>query len=205
MTPGAEETLDRVRQEAEAGAAAVTVYLGIAPGVGKTYTALEELIRHKQRGTHVVIVRSPLVALVDELAHTHAPGSRHAERWQDVEDLVAVGFTVISTVNSQHLESLADIVENITGVHIRERVPHRVIDDAHEVELIDMSPHATRPAVGDERECGLVAGHLDRDLGCSACLALAFTDQLDDFTQDLLLGRGQGGQRRGSQRRRGRW
>jgi two-component system sensor histidine kinase KdpD len=179
--------LDRVRQEAGAGARGRhRVYLGIAPGVGKTYTALEELIRRKQRGTDAVIgfieshrrpktaelarpleqvprkqisyrgvvveemdtdaviARHPAVALVDELAHTNAPGSRHEKRWQDVDDLLAAGITVISTVNIQHLESLADIVENITGVHVRERVPDRVIDDADEVELIDMSPHALR-------------------------------------------------------------
>jgi two-component system sensor histidine kinase KdpD len=185
--PTAEEMLDRVRQEAGAGARGRhRVYLGIAPGVGKTYTALEELLRRKQRGTDVVIgfieshgrpktaelasaleqvprkqisyrgvvveemdteaviARHPAVALVDELAHTNAPGSRHEKRWQDVDDLLAAGITVISTVNIQHLESLADIVENITGVHVRERVPDRVIDDADEVELIDMSPHALR-------------------------------------------------------------
>jgi two-component system sensor histidine kinase KdpD len=185
--PSAEEMLDRVRREAGAGARGRhRVYLGIAPGVGKTYTALEELIRRKQRGTDAVIgfiethgrpktielassleqvprrqitykgvvveemdtdaviARHPAVALVDELAHTNAPGSKHDKRWQDVEDLLAAGITVISTVNIQHLESLADIVENITGVHVRERVPDRVIDDADEVELIDMSPHALR-------------------------------------------------------------
>ncbi|HEY2594251.1 MAG TPA: sensor histidine kinase KdpD, partial [Chloroflexota bacterium] len=185
--PTAEEMLDRVRQEAGAGARGRhRVYLGIAPGVGKTYTALEELLRRKQRGTDVVIgfieshgrpktaelaktleqvprkqisyrgvvveemdteaviARQPAVALVDELAHTNAPGSTHEKRWQDVEELLAAGITVISTVNVQHLESLADIVENITGVHVRERVPDSVIDDADEVELIDMSPHALR-------------------------------------------------------------
>jgi two-component system sensor histidine kinase KdpD len=84
------------------------------------------------------------VALVDELAHTNAPMGKHEKRWQDVEDLLDAGITVISTVNIQHLESLADIVENITGVKVRERVPDRVIDDADEVELIDMAPHALR-------------------------------------------------------------
>ena len=179
--------LDRVRRQAGAGARGRhRVYLGIAPGVGKTYTALEELLRRKERGTDVVIGflethgrrktaelaaplemvprkqipykgviveeldtdavirRHPAVALVDELAHTNAPGSKHEKRWQDVEDLLAAGITVISTVNIQHLESLADIVENITGVQVRERVPDRLIDEADEVELIDMSPHALR-------------------------------------------------------------
>jgi two-component system, OmpR family, sensor histidine kinase KdpD len=185
--PSAEEMLDRVRRQAGAGARGRhRIYLGIAPGVGKTYTALGELIRRKERGTDVVIgflethgrprtaelaagleavprqqipyrgvtveemdtdaviCRQPAVALVDELAHTNAPGSKHEKRWQDVKDLLEAGITVISTVNIQHLESLADIIENITGVKVRERVPDRVIDEAEEVELIDMSPHALR-------------------------------------------------------------
>jgi two-component system, OmpR family, sensor histidine kinase KdpD len=185
--PSADEMLDRVRRQAGAGARGRhRVYLGIAPGVGKTYTALEELKRRRERGTDVVIgflethkrprtaeiagdlevvprkkipykgvvveemdtdaviARQPAVALVDELAHTNAPGSKHQKRWQDVEDLLAAGITVISTVNIQHLESLADIVENITGVQVRERVPDRVVDEADEVELIDMTAHALR-------------------------------------------------------------
>src|SRR2546430_2013525 len=94
--------------------------------------------------TEAVIERHPAAALVDELAHTNAPGSKYEKRWQDVEDLLEAGVTVISTVNIQHLESLADTVENITGVQVKERVPDRVIDEADEVELIDMSPHALR-------------------------------------------------------------
>jgi two-component system sensor histidine kinase KdpD len=179
--------LDRVRAQAGAGARGRhRIYLGIAPGVGKTFTALEELHRRNERGTDAVIGflethgrpktaelaatletvprkqipykgvvveeldtdavirRQPAVALVDELAHTNAPGSKHEKRWQDVEELLAAGITVISTVNIQHLESLADIVESITGVTVRERVPDRVIDESDEVELIDMSPHALR-------------------------------------------------------------
>lgn len=179
--------LDRVRQEAGGGARGRhRIYLGIAPGVGKTYTALEELHRRKERGTEVVIgyiethgrtktaelaaglevvprkqlvykgvtveemdtdaviCRHPALALVDELAHTNAPGSKHQKRWQDVEDLLEAGITVISTVNIQHVESLADLVENITDVQVRERVPDHVLDTADEVELIDMSPHALR-------------------------------------------------------------
>ena len=179
--------LDRVRRQAGAGARGRhRIYLGIAPGVGKTYTALEELHRRHERGTDAVIGflethgrprtaelaqglevvprkqiaykgvtveemdteavvrRQPAVALVDEIAHSNAPGSQHEKRWQDVEDILDAGITVISTINIQHLESLADIVENITGIQVRERIPDRVIDDADEVELIDMSPHALR-------------------------------------------------------------
>jgi two-component system sensor histidine kinase KdpD len=185
--PTAEEMLDRVRRQAGTGARGRhRIYLGIAPGVGKTYTALEELHRRIERGTDAVIGflethgrprtaelaanlevvprkqipykgvtleemdtdavirRHPAVALVDELAHSNAPGSTHEKRWQDVEDLLEAGITVISTINIQHLESLADIVETITGIQVRERVPDGVVDEADEMELIDMSPNALR-------------------------------------------------------------
>jgi two-component system sensor histidine kinase KdpD len=188
--PTAEEMLDRIRREAGTGARGRhRIYLGMAPGVGKTYTALEELHRRRARGTDVVvgfvetynrpltinaigdleviprkkieykgvtleemdtdavIRRHPAVALVDELAHTNAPGSKHEKRWQDVEELLGHGITVISTVNVQHLESLADIVENITGVQVRERIPDRAVDEADELELVDMSPHALRQRI----------------------------------------------------------
>lgn len=185
--PTAEEMLDRVRQQAGVGARGrLRIYLGMAPGVGKTYAALHELHRRQARGTDVVVAfvetydrpktiealgdleviprktlcykgvtieemdteavirRHPAVALVDELAHTNAPGSQHEKRWQDVEELLDQGITVISTLNIQHLESVADIVETITGIQVRERIPDRVVDEADEIELVDMSPHALR-------------------------------------------------------------
>lgn len=162
------------------------IYLGAAPGVGKTYAMLGEGRRRLDRGTDVVVgfiethgrrntadrleglevaprrriehrgavldemdldallARRPEVALVDELAHTNAPGSRHAKRWEDVEELLAAGIDVISTVNVQHLESLNDVVEAITGVRQRETVPDRVVRDAEQVELVDMTPEALR-------------------------------------------------------------
>ncbi len=86
-----------------------------------------------------VLARKPTLVLVDELAHTNAPGSRHAKRWQDVEDLLAAGINVDTTLNVQHLESLNDIVAQITGVHVRETVPDAILDDADEVELADLS------------------------------------------------------------------
>ncbi len=89
-----------------------------------------------------LLQRHPQVALVDELAHTNAPGSRNAKRYQDVEELLAVGVTVISTLNIQHLEGLNDLVEAITGVRQRETVPDRVLDEADEVELVDIAPEA---------------------------------------------------------------
>ncbi|MFC6597851.1 ATP-binding protein [Kitasatospora paranensis] len=91
-----------------------------------------------------VLARRPQLALVDELAHTNAPGSRNAKRWQDVEALLDAGIDVISTVNIQHLESLGDVVEGITGVRPRETVPDEVVRRADQIELADMDPEALR-------------------------------------------------------------
>jgi len=168
------------------GRGKLRVYLGAAPGVGKTYAMLDEGRRRTARGTDVVVglaethgrqhtaellegmeiiprreisyrgtsftemdldavlARRPAVALVDELAHTNVPGSRNEKRWQDIELLLASGIDVISTVNIQHLESLNDVVEKITGVPQRERVPDAVVRAADQVELVDMAPEALR-------------------------------------------------------------
>jgi two-component system sensor histidine kinase KdpD len=162
------------------------IYLGAAPGVGKTYAMLSEAHRRVERGTDCVVAfvehhdrprteallhgleqvprrrleyrgsgctemdvdavlaRRPRVALVDELAHTNVPGTRHTKRWQDVEELLAAGIDVISTVDIQHLESLGDIVESITGVRQQETVPDEVVRRADQIELVDMSPQALR-------------------------------------------------------------
>src|SRR5436190_19051364 len=162
------------------------VYLGAAPGVGKTFAMLNEGRRRHDRGTDVVVgfvethgrartieqigdleivprksiayrgsefeemdvdavlSRRPHVALVDELAHTNVPGSRNEKRWQDVEELLQAGLDVISTVNIQHLESVNDVVERITGVQQRETLPDEVVRRADQVELVDMSPEALR-------------------------------------------------------------
>ncbi|MEV6167530.1 sensor histidine kinase KdpD [Streptomyces sp. NPDC051954] len=162
------------------------IYLGAAPGVGKTYAMLSEAHRRVERGTDCVVAfvehhkrprtevmlhgleeiprkeleyrgtvftemdvdavlaRHPQVVLVDELAHTNIPGSRNTKRWQDVEELLAAGVDVISTVNIQHLESLGDVVESITGVRQRETVPDEVVRRADQIELVDMSPQALR-------------------------------------------------------------
>jgi two-component system, OmpR family, sensor histidine kinase KdpD len=166
--------------------ARLRIYLGAAPGVGKTYAMLGEGHRRLERGTDVVVgfvedhgrnltrsmaaglevqprrtmtyrgatfteldldgllLRHPAVALVDELAHTNIPGSRNEKRWQDVQELLEAGIDVISTVNIQHLESLNDVVEKITGVPQREKVPDAVVRAADQVELVDMSPEALR-------------------------------------------------------------
>jgi two-component system sensor histidine kinase KdpD len=91
-----------------------------------------------------ILKRHPAVALVDELAHTNVPGSRHEKRYQDVRELLGAGITVITTLNIQHLEGLNDIVEAITGVRQRETLPDRVLDEADEIELVDISPEALR-------------------------------------------------------------
>jgi len=162
------------------------IYLGAAPGVGKTFAMLEEAHRRLGRGTDVVVgfvethgrrhtaqmldglevvprrtmayrgarftemdvdavlARNPQVAVVDELAHTNVPGSRNEKRWQDVHELLDAGITVLSTVNIQHLESLNDVVEQITGIVQRETVPDGVVRGADQVELVDMTPEALR-------------------------------------------------------------
>jgi len=99
-----------------------------------------------------VLERRPSLALVDELAHTNAPGSRHEKRWQDVDDLLAAGIDVITTVNVQHIESLNDVVQKITGVEQRETVPDAVVRGADQIEVVDLAPASLRDR--------LAAGHV---------------------------------------------
>ncbi|MBF9068311.1 ATP-binding protein [Streptacidiphilus fuscans] len=168
------------------GRGRLKVFLGSAPGVGKTYKMLDEAHRRFQRGqdvvvafvechkrphtetllegldvmprlereyrggrfteldTDAVIARRPQVALVDELAHSNIPGGRHAKRWQDVQELLDAGIDVLTTVNVQHLESLNDVVQKITGVPQRETVPDEVVRRADQIELVDMAPEGLR-------------------------------------------------------------
>ncbi|MEH2371088.1 universal stress protein [Nostoc sp.] len=158
------------------------IFIGMAPGVGKTYRMLEEghafkhegidvvvgllethgrketaekaegleIIPRKQypRGeltltdmdTDAILKRSPQLVLIDELAHTNVPGSPREKRYEDVEVVLAVGIDVYSTMNVQHLESLNDLVARITGVVVRERVPDRILDEADEIVVIDVTP-----------------------------------------------------------------
>jgi two-component system sensor histidine kinase KdpD len=114
--------------------------LEVVPRVTVPYrgTVLEEM------DLDAVLRRSPEIALVDELAHTNVPGLRHAKRWQDVEDIRAAGIDVITTVNVQHVESVKDLVEKVTGVIVRETVPDRELDGADEIQFIDITPEALR-------------------------------------------------------------
>jgi two-component system, OmpR family, sensor histidine kinase KdpD len=162
------------------------VYLGAAPGSGKTFAMLREARERRTHGEDVVVgfvethgrkrtqeaigtlevvprvripyksvileemdldavlERRPQVALVDELAHTNVAGVKNPKRWQDIEDLRDAGIDVITTVNVQHLESVTDLVEHITGITVRETVPDRVLDAADEIQFIDISPEALR-------------------------------------------------------------
>lgn len=163
------------------------VYLGAAPGVGKTYRMLDEGRRRAARGADVVVgfaechgrprteamldglervprttcsyrggrfeemdlgavlARRPQVAIVDECAHRNVPGEgRNAKRWQDIEILLAAGIDVVTALNIQHLESLNDVVEKITGVPQHETVPDEVVRRAWQIELVDMPPEGLR-------------------------------------------------------------
>jgi two-component system, OmpR family, sensor histidine kinase KdpD len=162
------------------------VYLGAAPGVGKTYDMLNEGRRAKQRGRDVVVgfvetygrplteaaigdlevvprktmayrgasfeemdldavlARRPERVLVDELAHANVPGSRNEKRWQDVGELLDAGIDVISTLNIQHLESINDVVERITGIRQRETIPDEIVRQADQLDVVDITPEALR-------------------------------------------------------------
>src|SRR5579859_6231467 len=98
----------------------------------------------EEMDTQAIIARHPKVALIDELAHTNVPGSKHVKRYQDVEEILNAGIDVVTTLNIQHLESLNDLVASITGVRVRETLPDWILDQADEVELIDISPYALR-------------------------------------------------------------
>ena len=101
----------------------------------------------EEMDAEAVIARKPAVAIIDELAHTNAPGSPREKRWQDVELIRDAGIHVISTCNVQHIESVADAVETIVGAPVRERLPDAIFASADEVELVDMSPHALRQRI----------------------------------------------------------
>ena len=210
------------------------IYLGAAPGVGKTYAMLSEAHRRVERGTDCVVAfvehhnrartetmlhgleqverrelthrgavftemdvdevlsRRPAVALVDELAHTNVPGSRNTKRWQDVEELLAAGIDVVSAVNIQHLESLGDVVESITGVRQRETVPDEIVRRADQIELVDMSPQALRRRMAhgniykpDKVDAALSNYFRPGNLTALRELALLWTaDRVDEYLQE---------------------
>jgi two-component system sensor histidine kinase KdpD len=137
---GADAVVAFVETHGRQQTAALIDGLEVIPRVRLAYrgTTFEEM------DVDAVLTRAPRIALVDELAHTNVPGSRNAKRWQDVEELLEAGIDVISTVNIQHLGSLNDVVEKITGVPQRETLPDAVVRAADQVELVDMTPEALR-------------------------------------------------------------
>src|SRR6476646_2749271 len=179
--PSPEALLEAARRE-DGRVGKLRIFVGAAPGVGKTYEMLQQARARKQDGYDVVvgvvethgrketqalldgleilprkqleykgqpleemdldamIARHPQIALVDELAHTNAPGSRHPKRYLDVEELLSRGIDVYTAVNIQHLESLNDVVAQITHVRVRETVPDSIFDRADAIELIDLTP-----------------------------------------------------------------
>lgn len=216
------------------------IYLGAAPGVGKTFAMLNEGARRAKRGTDVVVGyvethgrpqtmeqvgdleviprmtvtyrdstfeemdldailrRRPAIVLVDELAHTNVPGVRHSKRWEDVEELLAAGIDVISTVNIQHLESLNDVVERITGVTQRETVPDAFVRQADQIELVDMSPEALRRRMAhgniykaEKVDAALANYFRPGNLGALRELALLWVaDRVEDALQGYLAQHG---------------
>lgn len=180
--PDPDELLARVRREEEqARAGRLHIFLGMCPGVGKTYAMLQAARQRAKEGVDVLagvvethgrhetaamleglevlppkrvehrghslpefdldgaLARRPGLVLVDELAHTNVPGSRHAKRYQDVLELLDAGLDVFTTLNVQHIESQVDVVRQISGVAVQERVPDSILDRAHEIQLIDLS------------------------------------------------------------------
>src|SRR6476469_9772289 len=179
--PSPEALLETARRE-DSRAGRLKIFVGAAPGVGKTYEMLQSAHARLKAGADVVvgvvethgraeteallkglevlprkrisyrdqtleemdldalIARRPQIALVDELAHTNAPGSRHPKRYLDVEELMSHGIDIYTTVNIQHIESLNDVVAQITHVRVRETVPDAVFDRADAVELVDLTP-----------------------------------------------------------------
>ena len=153
-SPGVGKTFTMLEAARAQRAGELDVVVGVVETHGRAETArllegLEVLPRKSldYRGTVLeefdldgALARHPALLLVDELAHSNAPGSRHAKRWQDVEELLAAGINVYTAINIQHIESLNDVVASITGVKVRETIPDVVIERADEVELVDVSP-----------------------------------------------------------------
>ncbi len=179
--PSPDALLEAARQEGS-GVGKLRIFVGAAPGVGKTYEMLQQAQAKRKEGVDVVVgvvethgrretetllmglevlprktmlykgqrleemdldailARHPRLVLVDELAHTNSPGSRHPKRYLDVEEILARGIDVYTTVNIQHIESLNDVIAQITGIRVRETVPDSIFDRADAIELVDLTP-----------------------------------------------------------------
>ncbi len=164
--PGVGKTYEMLEEGRRLRADGRDVVIGILETHGRTATAAQAVgipvvarraVDHRdvaltELDVDAVRARHPDIALIDELAHTNAPGSRNAKRWQDVEELLAAGIDVITTVNVQHIESLNDVVEQITGIVQRETIPDAVIRAADQIEVVDLAPQSLR----DRLSAGLV-------------------------------------------------
>ena len=163
MSPGVGKTFEMLRDAAQQQAGGVQVLVGVVETHGRRetealLTGLEVLPRksldYKGRvlmefDLDEALARKPALLLVDEYAHTNAPGSRHPKRWQDVEELLAAGVNVWTTLNVQHLESLVDVVWKITGVRQRETVPDKALSKADDIEVVDITPAELRQRMLD--------------------------------------------------------
>ena len=214
MAPGVGKTYRMLEEGHRRKDRGTDVVVGFVEAHGRAITAalvegLEVIprLRIEYRGVVVeemdaeaVIARHPTVALIDELAHTNAPGSPFEKRWEDVESIRDAGIHVVTTLNVQHLESVADAVETITGAPVRERLPDEILARADEIELVDMSPHALRQRMrhGNVYPPERTAVAMDRfftepNLTALRDLALRFTarrveGQLERFVTDGSLG-----------------
>jgi two-component system sensor histidine kinase KdpD len=240
--PTPEELLARVKlDEASSSRGKLKIFLGMAPGVGKTYTMLEAAQKLQDDGIDVVagcvvthgrketekliegleiipekeleyrgvtlkefdldsaLKRHPQVLLVDEFAHTNAPGSRHEKRWQDIDELLNAGIHVYTTLNVQHLESMNDVVAQITRIVVRETVPDSVLETAHEIELVDLPPdeliermHQGKVYMPDQSKAALENFFRKGNLIALRELALRFTAervdaQMEKYRQDASI------------------
>jgi len=234
--PDPEALLARLQQEqARAQRGKLKVFLGMCPGVGKTYAMLRAAKDEKSDGRDLVIglvethgraeteammegltvlprrkipyrdvmmeemdleallSRKPSLALVDELAHTNAPGSRHTKRWQDVVELLEAGIDVFTTINIQHIESRADVVRQITGANVHETVPDSVLTLADQFELIDLTPEALQERLregkvylGDRAVAAQANFFQEAHLAALRELALRFTaERVEDRVRQL--------------------
>lgn len=204
--PGVGKTYEMLAQAATLAAEGADVVAAVVETHGRTGTArmLEGIeviptVTIEYRGTvlseldlEAVLARAPDVVLVDELAHSNAPGSRNAKRWEDIRDIVDAGISVLSTVNIQHLESLNDVVAQITGVTQRETVPDEIVRAADAIELVDIAPEALRRRLaagkvypGERIQGALVNYFRQGNLTALRELALLWlADRVDDSLAD---------------------
>lgn len=224
-----EEYLEYIRQ---LNRGKLKLYVGAAPGVGKSYKMLFDAREMRKEGIDVVIgliethgrketeeaiaeleavplkeihykekvfleldveaiiKRAPQVVIVDELAHTNIPGSKHKKRYQDVEELLDAGIDVLSAFNIQHLESVHDIVEQITGVKVRERVPDFILQKANEIQLVDVTPEVLRKRLMDgkiykEEKIGRSLNHFFTLNNLGALRELSLREVADDMDEKI--------------------